>query len=165
MIADLGLPAWPVGLLLALQYFLMPISLWAGHRSDTTIFWGTRRTVYIWLGRGLMVIALPLLGLSIQRFELGELTAGWIMSTLCFLLFGMGKLLSGSVYLALVKESAPPQKQGVAIGIAETMLIAFFPDCGNCLRPLDGSVRVRRVLADGGGNGRSRCLFLVVRHL
>ena len=127
MIADLGLPAWPVGLLLALQYFLMPISLWAGHRSDTTTFWGTRRTVYIWLGRGLMVIALPLLGLSIQRFELGELTAGWIMSTLCFLLFGMGKLLSGSVYLALVKESAPPQKQGVAIGIAETMLIAFFP--------------------------------------
>ncbi|HSG15884.1 MAG TPA: PucC family protein, partial [Anaerolineae bacterium] len=33
MISDFGIPAWPVGLLLALRYFLAPISLWVGHRS------------------------------------------------------------------------------------------------------------------------------------
>lgn len=59
MISDLGLPAWPVGLLIALRYLLSPLSLWAGHRSDTQPLWGMRRTSYIWLGRGLMVVSLP----------------------------------------------------------------------------------------------------------
>ena len=151
MIADLGLPAWPVGLLLALQYFLMPISLWAGHRSDTTMLWGTRRIAYIWSGRGLMVIALPLLGFSIRFFESGNAIGGWLLSTLCFLLFGVGKLLSGSVYLALVKESAPPQRQGLAIGIVETVLIAFFPivaiTFGRWMEVYDAAVFWQMVLA------------------
>lgn len=55
------------------------------------------------------------------------MTTGWLVALVCFLLFGVGKLFSGSVYLALVRESAPPNKQGIAIGIAETVLIAFFP--------------------------------------
>ncbi|MCB0031968.1 MAG: MFS transporter, partial [Anaerolineales bacterium] len=36
-------------------------------------------------------------------------------------------LLSGSVFLALVRDSAPPSKQGIAIGLVETILIAMFP--------------------------------------
>jgi BCD family chlorophyll transporter-like MFS transporter len=36
-------------------------------------------------------------------------------------------LLSGSPYLALVRDSAPKEKQGIAIGIVETMLITLFP--------------------------------------
>lgn len=127
MIADLGMPATWVGLLLALQYLLMPISFWAGHRSDTQTLWGQRRTAYIWLGRGLMVFSFPWLGLSVRLFESGNVAMGWLAATGCFLLFGVGKLFSGSVYLALVRESAPPAKQGIAIGLVETTLIAFFP--------------------------------------
>ena len=126
MIVDLKMDATPVAFLLALQYLLMPISLWAGHRSDTMRLWGQRRTSYIWLGRGLMVIALPLLAISVRRFESGDLTWGWLSAVVSFLLFGIGKLISGGVYLALVRESAPPEKQGIAIGVAETILIAFF---------------------------------------
>ncbi|MBP7997879.1 MAG: BCD family MFS transporter [Chloroflexi bacterium] len=126
MVVDLHMDAAPVAFLLALQYLLVPISLWAGHRSDTVRLWGRRRTSYIWLGRGLMVLALPLLGVSVRRFEAGDMTFGWLLATLSFLLFGVGKLSSGGVYLALVRESAPPEKQGVAIGVAETILIAFF---------------------------------------
>ncbi|HUM71010.1 MAG TPA: PucC family protein, partial [Chloroflexota bacterium] len=63
MIAELGMPATWVGLLLALQYLLMPISFWAGHRSDTRPLWGRRRVSYIWLGRGLVVLSFPLLGM------------------------------------------------------------------------------------------------------
>lgn len=127
MIAELGMPATWVGLLLALQYLLMPISFWAGHRSDTRPLAGRRRVSYIWLGRGLVVLSFPLLGMSIALFEDGDMTQGWLVALVCFLLFGAGKLFSGSVYLALVRESAPPAKQGIAIGIAETVLIAFFP--------------------------------------
>ncbi len=127
MIAELGMPATWVGLLLALQYLLMPISFWAGHRSDTRPLWGRRRVSYIWLGRGLVVLSFPLLGMSISLFEGGEMSTGWLVALVCFMLFGVGKLFSGSVYLALVRESAPPNKQGIAIGIAETVLIAFFP--------------------------------------
>lgn len=126
MISDLNMPATPVAFLLALQYLLVPISLWVGHRSDTSQLWGKRRTSYIWLGRGLMVVALPLLGVSIRRFEAGDMVFGWTVAVVAFLLFGVGKLTSGGVYLALVRESAPPEKQGLAIAVAETMLITFF---------------------------------------
>lgn len=126
MIVDLKMDAAPVALLLALQYLLMPISLWAGHRSDTVRLWGKRRTSYIWLGRGLMVLALPLLGISVRRFEAGDTDGGWLLAIISFLIFGVGKLISGGVYLALVRESAPPARQGIAIGIAETVLIACF---------------------------------------
>ena len=53
--------------------------------------------------------------------------AGWGLAFLAFLTYGIGTLLSGSVYLALVRESAPPAKQGLAIGIVEMVLIAMFP--------------------------------------
>lgn len=127
MISDLGMPATPVGLLLALQYILLPISLWVGHRSDSLRFLGRRRDSYIWFGRSLMIVAFPLLGLSVQRFESGDSLAGWALATIGFLLFGGGKLASGSVFLALVRESAPPEKRGIAISIVETTLIAMFP--------------------------------------
>ncbi len=128
MITELGLPAWPVGLLIALRYLLSPLSLWAGHRSDAQRLWGFRRTSYIWLGRGLMVLSFPLLGVSVGR--LGEAQGdvlGWLAAAACFLLYGLGTLLSGSPFLALVRDSAPPRKQGLAIAMVETALIALFP--------------------------------------
>lgn len=128
MISDLGLPAWPVGLLISLRYLLSPLSLWAGHQSDTHPRWGLRRTPYIWLGRGLMVISLPLLGLSVGRLgaDRADVT-GWLAAAACFLLYGLGTLLSGSPFLALVRDTAPPRKKGLAISMVETALIALFP--------------------------------------
>lgn len=128
MITEIGLPAWPVGLLIAFRYLLSPLSLWAGHRSDTEPLWGLRRTSYIWLGRGLMVISFPLLGISVGRLGVarGDML-GWLAAIACFLLYGLGTLLSGSPFLALVRDTAPPEKQGLAISMVETALIALFP--------------------------------------
>jgi BCD family chlorophyll transporter-like MFS transporter len=128
MISDLGIPAWPVGLLLALKYFLAPVSLWIGNRSDNLPLLGWHRTSYIWLGRSLLLLSLPLLGAGTVMLEQDTRNpVGWLVVILCFSLYSIGIVSSGSPYLALVRDSAPESKQGVAIGIVETVLISMFP--------------------------------------
>jgi BCD family chlorophyll transporter-like MFS transporter len=139
MISQFGIPAAPVSLLIALRYLLSPLSLWAGYRSDTRPFLGMRRTSYIWLGRGLMVLSLPLLGWSLMRFADVNIAGGaagvgdflgWVLAVVSSLLYGIGTLISGSPYLALVRDSAPKARQGLAISTAETVLIIFFAVVG-----------------------------------
>ncbi|MDX1413174.1 MAG: BCD family MFS transporter [Candidatus Promineifilaceae bacterium] len=127
MISNFGIPAAPVSLLIALRYFLAPISLWAGYLSDTKPFGGLRRTPYIWFGRALMLISLPLLGLSLVRLGADQQDfLGWAVATLSSLLYGVGTLVSGSPFVTLVRDSAPPEKQGLAISTVQTVLIIFF---------------------------------------
>lgn len=136
MISQFGIPAAPVSLLIALRYLLSPLSLWAGYQSDTRPFLGMRRTSYIWLGRGLMVLSLPLLGWSLMHFAAvhetgsGSDLLGWVLAIISSLLYGIGTLISGSPYLALVRDSAPKARQGLAISMAETVLIIFFAIVG-----------------------------------
>jgi BCD family chlorophyll transporter-like MFS transporter len=127
MISNFGIPAAPVSFLIALRYLLSPLSLYAGYLTDSHTFWGLRRTPVIWLGRSLMVLSLPLLGFSLMRLagDTADLL-GWAFATGSSLLYGIGTLISGSPYLALVRDSAPPEKQGVAISMVETVLIIFF---------------------------------------
>ncbi len=139
MISHFGIAATPVSLLIALRYLLSPLSLWAGYRSDTRPFLGMRRTSYIWLGRGLMVLSLPLLGWSLMRFAEANAAGGaagvgdplgWALAVASSLMYGVGTLISGSPYLALVRDSAPKERQGLAISTAETVLIIFFAIVG-----------------------------------
>src|SRR4030095_7301606 len=62
MISDLGFSATPVGLLISLKYFLAPLGVWAGRKSDQGTIGGYRRLFWIWLGRAMMVIGMALLG-------------------------------------------------------------------------------------------------------
>jgi BCD family chlorophyll transporter-like MFS transporter len=131
LITEFGIPATPVSLLIGLRYLLSPLSLWAGNLTDNKRFFGLQRTPIIWLGRGLMVLSLPLLGLSVLR--LGQSTAdplGWVAALSSSLLYGVGTLISGSPFLALVRESAPERLQGIAISMAQTALIIFFAVVG-----------------------------------
>ncbi|MBP6786067.1 MAG: BCD family MFS transporter [Candidatus Promineofilum sp.] len=131
LIVTLGIPATPVSLLIALRYLLSPLSLWAGHLTDNRRFFGLSRTPLIWLGRALMVLSLPLLGLSVTRLT-GSTTdpAGWASALLSSLMYGIGTLISGSPFLALVRQSAPEQRQGSAISLVETVLIIFYAVAG-----------------------------------
>ncbi|MEZ4518223.1 MAG: BCD family MFS transporter [Chloroflexota bacterium] len=131
LITNFGIPAGPVSLLIALRYLLSPLSLYAGYLTDNRWIMGLRRTPIIWLGRGIMIASLPLLGLSVMR--LGQSTTdvwGWLFALISSLMYGTGTLISGSPFLALVRESAPEEKQGVAVGIVETVLIVFFAITG-----------------------------------
>jgi BCD family chlorophyll transporter-like MFS transporter len=151
MIADFGIPAWPVTFLVAFRYLLAPITLWVGHRSDTQKLFGTFRTSYIWMGRAMMVMSFPILGAATVMLEDDTTNPlGWLTAGLCFLLYGFGTLFSGSPYLALVRDSAPKEKQGIAIGIVETVLIILFPvvaiGFGRMLKSYDTAMFWRLIL-------------------
>ncbi len=127
MISNFGIPAAPVSLLIALRYFLAPMSLWAGYRSDNKLLAGLRRTPYIWSGRLLMLVSLPLLGFSLIRLGVDQQDViGWALATFSSLFYGLGTLISGSPFVTLVRDSAPEDKQGVAISTVQTVLILFF---------------------------------------
>ena len=131
LIVNFGIPATPVGLLIALRYLLSPLSLWAGNLTDNRSFFGLRRTPMIWLGRVLMVASLPFLGLSVMRLDNSTTDVwGWSFALISSLAYGVGTLISGGPFLALVRESAPERLQGVAISMAQTVLIIFFAVVG-----------------------------------
>ncbi len=126
MISDLGMVAWPVSLLLAARYFLAPLAIWAGYQSDTHPLFGSRRTAYIWLGRLLMLLALPLLPLSVHFIAAQQGALGWLLAALSLLLYGTGQSVSGAPFLALVHDSAPYERRGQAVSIVQFMLVVSF---------------------------------------
>ncbi|MCU0490801.1 MAG: BCD family MFS transporter [Chloroflexaceae bacterium] len=128
LISDLGIAATPVALLSALRYLLAPLSIWAGYRSDTKPLFGMHRLPYIFIGRLLMLITLPLLPvLTVMLAADPASPLAWLLATLTFLVYGVGTLLSGSVFLALVGDSAPPEKRGQALSIVQIFLVVSFP--------------------------------------
>jgi MFS transporter, BCD family, chlorophyll transporter len=128
LITDLGIAATPVALLSALRYLLAPLSIWAGHRSDTEPVAGYHRLPYIWFGRLLMLLSLPLLPVVAVLLATDQLSiGGWGIALVAFLIYGVGTLLSGSTFLALVRESAPPAAQGRALSIVQIFLVVSFP--------------------------------------
>lgn len=153
LIADLHVAALPVALLSALRYLLAPLTLWAGHRSDTRPLAGSRRIAYIWLGRGLMLLSLPLLPFATSL--LAQNTAsplGWGLALLSSLIYGAGTLISGAPFLALVHDSAPYARRGQAISIVQFMLVvsfAFVPAIYARLMPAYDPALFRRLIATG----------------
>jgi BCD family chlorophyll transporter-like MFS transporter len=131
MISDLGLAAWPVSLLLAARYFLAPLALWSGHRSDTRPLFGSQRTSYIWIGRLMMLLALPLLPISVVAIAQGAPPlVGWGLALISLLLYGTGTSISGAPYLALVHDSAPYGRRGQAVSITQFVLVVSFAFVG-----------------------------------
>ncbi len=127
MITDLGAGATPVSILLALRYLLAPLSIWAGFRSDTRPIGGLRRTPYIWIGRALMLLAVILLPISLSQLsvDLGN-PIGWGLALLIFVAYGAGTSISGGPFLALIHDRTPAAKRGLAMSIAQTLLLLGF---------------------------------------
>lgn len=131
LISDLHLWATPVALLSALRYLLAPLSIWAGYRSDTRPIFGMHRLPYIWAGRLPMVLSLPLLPVITVVLAADPTSFfGWALAAVAFLVYGVGTLISGSTFLALVRDSAPPAKRGQALSIVQIFLVVSFPVAG-----------------------------------
>lgn len=145
LIRELGVSATPVALLIGLRYLLAPVSLWAGHRSDTHPLFGKYRLPYIYIGRLLLWLALPLLPLSVVELSRDSASiAGWGLALVIFVLYGLGTFISGAPFLALVRASAPPSRKGLAVIIVETILLSGF-----AIVPITYSVMMRTYSLDG----------------
>lgn len=130
MIADLGYPATPVSLLLGLNYFLSPLAVWVGQRSDYSNWRGYRRLPFVWGGRGLMAIGFLLLAfMTVELAETGN-DIWWLGIVLSLLLTSTGYVFSGSVYTTLIYDRAPAHQRGRAVGLAWTMLLAGYAFSG-----------------------------------
>ncbi|NCC32859.1 MAG: MFS transporter, partial [Chloroflexia bacterium] len=155
LISDLGIVATPVALLSALRYLLAPLSIWAGNRSDTNPIFGRHRLPYIWGGRLLMALSLLLLPVSVVLLaENTSSVAGWAVAALTFFIYGIGTLLSGSPFMALIRDRTPPSKRGQALSIAQIMLLvamAVVPGIyGVMLRSYSPEAFFRTVLIGAG---------------
>lgn len=127
MISDLGVSATVVSLLLALRYLLAPVSIWIGLQSDTRPLLGRRRLPYIWLGRALMLAGILMLPVATLRLS-GNISDpfGWTLALAIFMMYGLGTAVSGGPFLALIHDSVPAAKRGIAISIAQTILLVGF---------------------------------------
>ncbi|HLU08577.1 MAG TPA: BCD family MFS transporter, partial [Oceanobacillus sp.] len=128
MITDLGFNATPIGLLVALRYFLAPIGVWAGRMSDEHSIGGYRRLFWIWLGRAMMAISIAVLGLTTAAIARGQAVDAliWSVITVAMLLFSLGTALSGGTFLALIYDRATENQRGRAVGIVWTFLLIGF---------------------------------------
>jgi BCD family chlorophyll transporter-like MFS transporter len=127
LISDLGAGAAPVSMLLGLRYLLAPLSIWVGVRSDTRPIFGLRRLPYIWMGRLMMLAAIVLLPISTTRLasDVND-PIGWGMALAIFVFYGLGTASSGGPFLALIHDSTPAERRGLAISLAQTLLLAGF---------------------------------------
>jgi MFS transporter, BCD family, chlorophyll transporter len=129
MISELGYAATPVGLLLALRYFLAPLAVWAGVRSDSTNWRGYRRLPWVWAGRLSMLLGFLIIAFStVELVNHGDLW--WAGIALGFVAASIGYSISGSTFLALVYDRAADSQRGRAVGIVWTFLLAGYAVAG-----------------------------------
>jgi len=128
MISDLGFSATPIGLLVALRYFLAPLGVWAGRMSDRRAIGGYRRLFWIWSGRAMMALSILMLGVTTATIARGVQVEPlhWLAITLAMLLFSLGSAFSGSTFLALIYDRTNPNQRGRAVGIVWTFLLLGF---------------------------------------
>src|SRR5688572_2501058 len=117
MISDLGFAAAPIGLLVALRYFLAPLGVWAGRMSDRHAVLGYRRLFWVWSGRLMMVISIIMLGLVTADLARGVPADAlrWATIIVSLLMFSLGTAISGGTFLALVYDRSALSQRGRAV--------------------------------------------------
>lgn len=117
-IADIGLAASLVGLLLSIQYLVSPVRVWLGYRSDGFPIFGKRRESYMILGTLVLAVGLSLasyLAVSVTGSTL-TLVLGMIIA---FLIYGIGRNLAHNSYQALLTDVFSAEKRQRAITLYE----------------------------------------------
>lgn len=126
LIAELGIPAAAVTVLVALHLFVAPVRALIGFRSDRSRSRGRWRTPYIVLGA-----MLTFGGLACAPFALILLSGDGMLPfaiayPVCiaiFLCYGVGMHIVQTAYLALVTDLTPEERRGEVLAVLWLMLI------------------------------------------
>jgi BCD family chlorophyll transporter-like MFS transporter len=127
MIVELGVPAWIVGLMVALPLVFAPFRIFVGYRSDNYVsVIGWRRVPYLAFGT-----MMQFGGLSIMPFALivlaNETDAPWFVgpaaASLAFLMVGAGLHTVQTCGLALATDLAPPEARPKVVALLCMMLL------------------------------------------
>lgn len=133
MVVELALPALLPGLLVALHYAVQITRPRMGHGSDV----GGRRTPWILGGMGVLCLGGTLAAAGTALLG-RDLSSGVALSTLAFLLIGLGVSASGTSLLALLAKRVPEQRRGPAATVVWLMMIlGFAVTAGVCGKLLD----------------------------
>lgn len=128
MIAELGVPAWLVALMVGLPLVFAPLRALIGFKSDHHVSaLGWRRVPYIWFGS-----LLQFGGLAIMPFALiilsGDITngpawAGPLATAVAFLLVGAGLHTTQTAGLALATDLATEESRPRVVALLYVMLL------------------------------------------
>jgi MFS transporter, BCD family, chlorophyll transporter len=127
MIVELSMPAWIVGLMVAIPLLFAPFRALLGFKSDThKSAFGWRRGPYIWFGSiaqfgGLAIMPFALLILS--DGAVGPRWVGFAGGALGFLLAGAGMHTVQTAGLALATDIARPDKRPQVVAALYIMLL------------------------------------------
>lgn len=140
MIADMGIPAVLVGLLVALPYMLSPLQVFVGNWADQRPLWGMHRSPWILIG-GLMASFGSYMAAHTVFYMDEHFLAGLIASFAVFALWGIGVNVASVSYLSLASElteNSPKNRRTATVGVMWTAMI---------LSTIIASISLSRVLA------------------
>ena len=125
LITDLKVPAVAVAFLIALHFFVSPIRMLIGYRSDRQRAIGRWRTPYIVLGGmltygGLATAPFSLIVLGSDRIPF---PVAMLICTAIFLTYGVGVNIVETAFLALVSDLTPAEDRGRVVAALWMMLI------------------------------------------
>ncbi len=141
MIADMGMPAVLVGVLVALPYLLSPLQVFVGGWSDRHPVWGLHRAPWILAG-GLMASFGSYLAAHAAYLLDENFWPGLIASLAIFTLWGVGVNVASVSYLSLASELTENARKGWRTATVGTMWTAMI------LSTIVASIGLSRALAD-----------------
>jgi len=103
MIADMGISAFVVSVLIALPYLLSPLQVSIGHWADTHPLWGRHRSPWIVIGGLLAAFGSYLTAHAAYLLDV-QFGAGLLVSLVVFGAWGVGVNMASVSYLSLVSE-------------------------------------------------------------
>lgn len=125
LIYEVAIPAVVVAFLISIHYFVSPVRVIIGFRSDQARALGRWRTPYLLVGAlltygGLAAAPFSLLVLGGERVPFA---IGFVICTIIFFAYGFGINMVETIYLALVSDITPPKERGKVLAVLWIMLV------------------------------------------
>ncbi len=139
MINELGVPAFLVGILLAVDFFAQPLRTYFGSLSDRHSFFGLHRVPFIFVSGMVLALTYPAMILVVEQLRdpnyqkiAGEVhntgnypfPVFWIaIAIVVFIINGIGTAVMGTIAMSLLVDVTTEKVRGIVAAFSWTLLI------------------------------------------